>query len=129
MSHFNKKVDLNHAQIVTDLRNKKCGIILSVLDTHALGKDAPDIIVGVFNRNYLVEIKSEKGKPTVGQLKFASNWNGAYYFAKSASEILKQIHRDFDREFPFYAEETEKLWNAFAFFDSLEYNRKGTTKS
>lgn len=126
MSHFAKKVDLNHAQIVTDLRNKKCGVIFSVLDTHNLGKDAPDIIVGVFNRNYLIEIKSEKGKPTVGQLKFASNWNGAYYFAKSASEVIKQIWRDFEREMPFYKDETEKLWNAFGYTENQEHNRRAT---
>jgi len=126
MSHFKKRVDLNHTEIVKNLRNKKCGIIISVLDTHELGNNAPDIIVGVYNRNYLIEIKSEKGIASKGQLNFSSNWNGTYFFAKSASEILKQIWKDFEREFPFYLEEKEKLWSAYSFMLTLEINKEAT---
>lgn len=67
-----KRVDINQKEIVATLR--ACGF--SVAHLHAVGKGCPDIVAGRFGVNYLIEIKSPKGKLTPAQIEFHDNWMG-----------------------------------------------------
>ena len=53
-----KKIDANQPLIVQCLRD--CGA--TVVSTATVGKGFPDLIVGYGGRNFLFEIKTEKGK-------------------------------------------------------------------
>lgn len=66
------KVDINQTEIVEYLRS----IGASVSITSAIGKGFPDLVVGFKGRNYLVEVKTPKGKLTEDQYAFAGNWKG-----------------------------------------------------
>lgn len=89
------KVDTNQKQIVTALR--KCGY--SVLHLHALGKGAPDILVGVAGKNYLFEIKDgtripSEQKLTPDEKRFHSEWSGHVCIVNSLDELLNNIYEN-----------------------------------
>ena len=64
--------DKSHDPIVKRLRDLGC----SVLDTSQVGNGAPDMVVGLLGRNYLIEAKSY-GKPlSDGQLEWHQAWLG-----------------------------------------------------
>lgn len=67
-----KKTDSNQKEIVSTFR--KLGA--SVLDCSALGRNAPDILVGTKGKNVLVEIKTPTGSISRGQLEFIRDWRG-----------------------------------------------------
>ena len=75
-----KRVDANQAVIVAVLRAAGA----SVFDTHELGHGYPDLTVGFFGRNYLIEIKSPGGRYTDAEVKFFEN--GAGMFTKPAHQ-------------------------------------------
>jgi len=82
-----KKVDDNHKEIVKALRQ----IGASVFDTSSLGRGFPDIVVGWQGVNYLVEIKTTKGKPTEQQVNFFVNWRGQAVLVRAASDIFNLL--------------------------------------
>jgi hypothetical protein len=85
-----KKVDSNHKQIIKTLRE----IGASVFDTSAVGRGFPDIVVGWQGVNYLVEIKTPKGKPTEQQISFFTLWRGQAVLVRSATDILQLLGVD-----------------------------------
>jgi hypothetical protein len=70
---YARKVDLNHALIRGALRQMGC----SVRDVFMVGKDYPDLHVGVCGIDQLVEVKSDGGALSTGQEKFHRDWRGA----------------------------------------------------
>jgi Holliday junction resolvase len=87
------KIDANQKQIVDQLR--KCGF--TVLHLHTLGKGAPDIAVGAFNKNYFFEIKDaekpkSKKKLTEDEEKFHQTWNGQISIIESIEDALHIIN-------------------------------------
>lgn len=82
-----KKVDTNHKEIIKALRE----IGASVFDTSSLGRGFPDIVVGWQGVNYLVEIKTPKGKPTEQQINFFVKWLGQAVLVRSASDIFNLL--------------------------------------
>lgn len=84
--------DANHDEVVRDLR--RAGF--SVLETHQLGDDKPDLVVGGYGMTGLVELKSggsEKHKDRVArQQAYLETWAGGLAFvASSSSEILQRF--------------------------------------
>lgn len=67
-----KRVDLDQKQVIAQL--ERMGF--SVLNLSAVGKGCPDLLVGKNGRNFLLEIKSEKGILTPAQVEFHKNWQG-----------------------------------------------------
>jgi Holliday junction resolvase len=65
--------DGTHAEIRQELRD----LGASVADTGDMGKDFPDLVVGLAGATFLVEAKSAKGKLSDGQSDFAKTWRGA----------------------------------------------------
>ena len=84
MSKYNRKKDDNHNEIKQFVES--CGI--SWMDTHELGNDRPDAVVGKGPWNILVEIKSSKGKQTEGQSKFFKLWRGPKMVVKSCLDFI-----------------------------------------
>lgn len=71
--HYARKIDNNHTEIVNLLRQSHC----SVLNLFRVGDNCPDLLIGYRGKNYLAEVKSEKGKLTEGQREFMRLWRGA----------------------------------------------------
>jgi hypothetical protein len=69
----NSKVDVNHPDIVKALRD----LGATVFSIASVGRDKPDIVVGINGINVLAEIKADKKKKlTDGQEKFRREWKG-----------------------------------------------------
>ena len=85
--HYARKVDLNHAQIRTELRQAG----LMVVDTSRLGGGVPDLVV-FDSRNARarwVEIKSKGGKLTPDELVFFEEWGDLVMMAYSTEDVLR----------------------------------------
>ena len=65
---------------------------LDVIDLHDLGiSDVPDILIGYQNVNFLVEIKTDKGKLMQGQMYFQDQWPGQKSVARTLDDVLRII--------------------------------------
>lgn len=82
-----KRVDRNQPEIVMALR--KMGA--RVAELHVVGKGIPDICVGFRGANYLLEIKTEKGKLTDDQWAWHELWTGQVAIVKTVDEALRAI--------------------------------------
>ena len=80
-----RRIDKNQKEIVEALKSVGC----SVLTLADKGKGVPDLLVGHRGQNYLVEVKSEKGKLTEDQEKFFNLWHGAVMIFRSAEEAIE----------------------------------------
>lgn len=78
------KIDANHREIVTALRKAGC----SVLSLAALGKGAPDLLIGHKGRNVLIEVKRPKGKLNEQQKAFKAIWRGDLCVVRSIDDAL-----------------------------------------
>lgn len=81
------RVDANHAAIVAMLRQ----VGATVQDLAKVGQGCPDILVGFRGRNYLMEIKVNKGKPTPAQDAWHLTWQGQVVIVRTADEALHVI--------------------------------------
>ena len=81
------RVDKNQQQIVSALRKLGCSVAI----TSDVGSGFPDVIVGYNGRNYLIEIKSSKGKLRKSQEDFRDKWVGQWAVCYSLEEVLKVI--------------------------------------
>ncbi len=79
------KIDRNHLEVALALR--KMGY--SVFSLAACGRGCPDILASKHGRNYLVEVKSEKGKLTPAQVKFHESWRGFINVVRSLEDLEK----------------------------------------
>ena len=83
----NAKVDANHGVIVAALRQ----VGASVQDLAKVGKGCPDILVGYRGQNYLMEIKTNKGKATLPQIAWHTFWQGQVVVVRDVDEALHVI--------------------------------------
>jgi Holliday junction resolvase len=88
LSRYARKVDTAQGPIVDALRAAGC----SVVSTAALGKGAPDILVGLRGRNVLMEIKTPKAytkkKTAVRQVVWHVGWAGEVHVVRTPEEAL-----------------------------------------
>lgn len=87
-----KRVDDNQKEIVGIFRS--LGASVQILSD--LGKGCPDLVVGIFGKNYLVEVKNGKKPPSGQKLTdkeqlFFSTWKGQVCIIKSGDEAWKFI--------------------------------------
>lgn len=80
------KVDRNQKQIVQELRS----LGFSVFSIADIGKGYPDLVIGKFGKNVLIEVKADETK-TLTELeeKFFQEWQGQVNIATCTEEILK----------------------------------------
>ena len=83
----NARVDANHSLIVAALRQ----VGASVQDLAKVGKGCPDILVGYRGQNYLMEIKTSKGKATLPQIAWHTFWQGQVVVVRDVDEALHVI--------------------------------------
>ncbi len=65
-------VDKNQTQLVQIFRQFGA----SVLHLHQVGEGCPDLLIGYRGKNFLVEIKTAKGKLRDSQTEFIRKWRG-----------------------------------------------------
>lgn len=84
-----RKVDANQKDIVRTL--ELCGA--TVCDLSAVGKGAPDLLVGYQNENFLMEVKNKNGKNrlTPPQKKWHAEWRGAVHIVRTPEEACQAI--------------------------------------
>jgi len=83
-----RKIDLNHNEIVKALR----AVGATVLSLATIGSGCPDILVGFRGDNFLMEIKSERGKLNQAQVDWHTHWRGSKVrVVRSIEEALIEI--------------------------------------
>jgi len=85
----NAKVDLNQKAVVEALR----AIGASVQSLAPVGQGVPDLLVGWRNRNYLIEVKTLKGKLTEPQVKWHGDWKGTVHVVRTAKEAIEVLQQ------------------------------------
>jgi hypothetical protein len=81
---FARRTDANHAELKGYFERLGC----SVHDASRLGEDFPDLIVALHKQTVLVEVKSENGKLTPGQIRFRREWKGITYEARTLDDVI-----------------------------------------
>jgi hypothetical protein len=84
------RVDANQGEIIKALEQAMCSV--EILDN---GDGIPDLLVGRMTRrgprNWLMEVKSEKGKLTPDQVTWHRDWRGQKCVVRSADEALMVV--------------------------------------
>lgn len=83
------RTDLNQSKIVNALRS----VGATVHITNQVGAGFPDLVVGIFGKNYLLEVKNEdtRGRLTPEQEIFINKWKGKVHVIKTIDEALRVI--------------------------------------
>jgi len=81
------RLDANHVEIRDGL--KQCGCSVSE-------KGPLDLLVGYRGRNYLIEIKTAKGKLRPSQEKFFAEWRGQKALVRTLDEAVAIIFAPFE---------------------------------
>lgn len=83
------RTDGNHREIVKALES--CGA--TVQDLSQVGGGCPDILIGIFGKNYLIEIKNPETKYDLSgeQIVWHDRWKGQKIVVKSIDEALRVI--------------------------------------
>ena len=87
------KVDRNHAEIVKALRQMGC----SVVSLAPLGNGCPDILVGIFGRNLLLEVKdgdnsASRRKLTPLEREFHNTWKGQLATVLTVNDAIRAVN-------------------------------------
>ena len=80
------KRDKNEAEIIHALRQVGADVI------QLSDKGVPDLLVGYKNRNFLIEVKTDKGKLTPDQTDFFTMWTGQVAVVRTIEEALSVIY-------------------------------------
>lgn len=90
MTRYNKKKDANQNPIVQELTQAG----YSVQDMSTIGGGLTDLLVGGIDRrdgvrkNWLIEVKTKKGKLNPRQEEWHGNWRGPVYVVRTPNEAL-----------------------------------------
>lgn len=87
-----KRVDDNQKVIVRQLRQ----LGVSVQHLHTVGDGCPDLLLGFRDKNYLIELKDARKKPSAKKLTpdeeiFFNDWRGQVNKCETLEEIIKVI--------------------------------------
>ena len=87
------RTDSNHSEIVQALRRIGC----SVLSLAPIGNGCPDLLVGIFGRNLLLEVKDGDKSPSRTRLtpmerEFHETWKGRVYTVSTVDEAIKAVN-------------------------------------
>ena len=81
------RVDANQPAIVAALR----AVGASVSLTHRVGGGFPDLCVGFRGKNWILEVKTEKGSLNKMEQDFFRDWRGQRRVVRTPEEALKAI--------------------------------------
>ena len=87
-----RKVDANQSDIVKGLRAIGCSVAI----TSGAGDGFPDLVVGYYGKNFLIEIKDgakppSKRKLTPEQEQFHIDWRGQIAVVKTLDEAIELV--------------------------------------
>ena len=82
-----KRVDTNHREIVTALER----IGAAVQSLHTIGKGCPDLLVSYRGCNYVLELKTPKGKRNAQQLEWHNKWQADVHTVSSVEQAFAAI--------------------------------------
>ena len=87
------RTDSNHAEIISALRQIGC----SVVSLAPLGNGCPDLLVGIFGRNLLLEVKDGDKCQSARQLtplerEFHETWKGKVYTVECSEEAIDAVN-------------------------------------
>jgi hypothetical protein len=82
-----KRVDRNQAEIVRALRQAGASVTL----LHEVGAGCPDLLVGFLGVNYLLEVKTLRGRLNDRERAWHRAWRGRSAVVRTVEEALKQI--------------------------------------
>jgi hypothetical protein len=82
-----KCVDSNRVKMVEALRDAS----VTVTSLHAVGRGVPDLLVGFRGENYLLEVKSSRGKLTSSQEDWIQDWRGRVFIVRSVDDALMAV--------------------------------------
>lgn len=73
------------------------------MDTSAVGKGFPDLVVGLAGKNYLLEVKNSnrppcKRKLTTSQVEFHRDWRGTIHKVETIEDALQVIYVIYGRQ-------------------------------
>lgn len=85
-----KRVDKNQPEIVDALRTAGASVHL----LHDQGRGCPDLLVGIYGRNLLIEVKSEDGDLNELQKKWHGEWKGQVITVRTVQHALEAIGRE-----------------------------------
>jgi len=80
---FNAKRDANEGEIIKALK-------AGGLSVYSLDKPC-DLLVGYDKRNYLVEVKAEKGILTPPQIAFIESWKGQHIILRNVDDAVRFV--------------------------------------
>ena len=81
------KVDVSQKAIVAKLR--QYGATVQILAD--VGRGVPDLLVGYVGKNFLMEVKSSKGKLSNTQQNWHLNWRGQVNIVRTEEDALNII--------------------------------------
>jgi len=87
-----RKIDANQPEIVEGLRAIGCSVAI----TSAAGDGFPDLVVGYYGENYMLEVKDgnkipSKRKLTPEQEQFHINWRGQIQIVNNLDEAIAAV--------------------------------------
>lgn len=87
MRVYAARADANQREIVEALR----GVGATVQHLHTVGRGCPDLVVGFRGRNYLLELKSKRGRLTDAGRAWHERWRGQVVVVRGVDEALRAI--------------------------------------
>jgi len=83
------RADLNQSEIVKALRT--VGVTVHI--TNQVGNGFPDLVCGIFGKNYLIEVKNKeaRGRLTADQEIFLDKWKGKVHVVETVDEALRVV--------------------------------------
>jgi hypothetical protein len=83
------RADLNQNEIVKALRS--VGVTVHI--TNQVGNGFPDLVCGVFGKNFLIEVKNKetRGRLTAEQEIFLDKWKGKVFVVETVDEALRVV--------------------------------------
>ena len=82
------RIDQNQQDIVKALRQAGS----SVLSLAAIGNGCPDLLVGWHGRNYLLEVKYDKGDLSAEQVIWHKDWRGQVATVRTVTEAIETLN-------------------------------------
>ena len=77
--------DANQSTIVAALE------VVGATVEHLGGKGVPDLLIGYSGRNYLLEVKTKKGKLNDDQRTWHVQWNGQVAVVRTIAEAFRAV--------------------------------------
>lgn len=90
---YARRTDANQAEIASAFRKMGC----SVAVTSSLGNGFPDLVIGLYGINALIEVKDGNKPPsdrrlTDDEADFHEKWKGSIYIVESIDDAIKVVN-------------------------------------